>query len=144
MHIARPRSTSHKAKATDNKKLITKRPMPESGISAFGRWVGTHSWDELSEDLDANKLTDKFFDVVHAKVDSIFPLKTARIPINNKPWFNHKLRELSKKKKQIFRKEGRSDKYKTVVKEFVAVRKTAINDYLNKTVDTVTRKVWCL
>ena len=50
-------------------------------------------------------MTNIFIEKVQQKVDDIFPTKIAKIPINNKPWFNHKLRQLSAKKKAIFKKE---------------------------------------
>ena len=53
--------------------------------------------------------------IVQSRVDETFPLKTCKVPTKNKPWFNPKLRELSRKKKAIFKKEGRSDLYKSVV-----------------------------
>ena len=42
--IARPKSSFTECKG---KKEITKRPMTESGIAAFGRWVGSQSWEEF-------------------------------------------------------------------------------------------------
>ena len=77
--------------------------------------------------------------MVQTKVDDIFPLKSSKVPIKNKPWFTHKLRELSNKKKSVYKKEGRSDAYKALSKEFNNARKLAVNAYLDKTVDTVTR-----
>lgn len=137
--IARPKSVEN-ISSQNNKKVIVKRPMPQSAIDSFGRWVGLQSWVELSNETTADKITDKFINIVQSKIDEMFPLKTCKVPKNNKPWFTHKLRTLSKKKKLIFKKGGRSDNYKATCKEFINARKIAINEYLDKTIDTVSRK----
>ena len=46
--IAKPKTDENKS-TNDGKKLVIKRPMPQSAIDAFGRWVGTQSWEELLE-----------------------------------------------------------------------------------------------
>ena len=106
--------------------------MTQSCLDAFGRWVGTHDWNELDNHLNVNQLTDNFFVTVQSKVDEIFPIKTSKIPIKNKPWFDHKMRTLSQNKKKIFLREGRSVNYRLAVKEFNIARRTAINNYLDK------------
>ena len=86
--IAKPRTTDNNSKA-GAKKIITKRPMPKSAIDEFGRWIGTQEWNELSNELNVTQLTEKLINIVQSKVDEIFPLKTCRVPANNKPWFNN-------------------------------------------------------
>ena len=49
------------------------------------------------------------------------------------------MRKLSKTKKEVFKKEGRSIKYKELVKEFNTARKKAISKYLDKTITTISR-----
>ena len=92
----------------------------------------------MSNDIDEK--VESFMSNVQSKVDEIFPVKQVRISIKNKPWFDHKLRILSKKKKDIFKREGRSSNYKDAVSEFKTARNAAIRKYVDKTVDTVTRK----
>ena len=137
--LAKPRNGGN-ISSQNKYKIVTKKPMPQSAIDAFGRWISTQSWDELGEQLSADQLTNKFTNILQGKIDEYFPLKQSKILINSKPWFTHKLRTLSKEKKMIFKKEGRSEKYKEICKEFANARKIAINKFLDKTIDTVTRR----
>ena len=72
------------------------------------------------------------------QVDHDFPIKTEKVPIKNKPWFNYRLRQLSENKKKIFKTEGRSDRYKAAVKEFKAARVKQVNKYVETSIDKVT------
>lgn len=70
-------------------------------------------------------------------MDEIFPTKVTKVPVNHKPWFTHKLRLLSEQKKEIFKKEGRSQKYKDISKQFLDAKKDSINLHIQRSVDMV-------
>ena len=135
--IATPKCTNLEEKG---KITITKRPMTESNLSTFGNWIASQTWEEMETVSNIDQLSNMFLSKIQTKIDELFPTVTTRVPKNNKPWFNHKLRELSKKKKSIFKKEGRSNNYKDMVKQFNVARKTEIRKYLDKTISTVTRR----
>ena len=90
---------------TDVKKVVIKRPMPDSKLNTFEKWVFLELWEDLAEADDVNEMTRRFTKKVQDKVDDVFPTKTIKISTNNKPWFNYKLRQLSHKKKETFKKE---------------------------------------
>ena len=82
--VFKPRIVSNKLHQGD-KKLLIKWPIPKSVLSAFHNWVCTHSWEELSSEMDINHVTNKFMSIVQTKIDEFFPTKTQKIPKNNKP-----------------------------------------------------------
>ena len=71
----------------------------------------------------------KFMDEIQGKVNEIFPIKSVRVPINQKPWFNHKLRELSEKKKKLFEK--------SLVKQFYLSKQISVKQYIDKTTNDI-------
>ena len=85
-------------KQYSGKKVVIKRPMPDSQLNLFERWAFSETWEDLTVNEDINQMTNIFIEKVQHKVDETFPTKVVKIPINNKPWFNHKLRQLSAKK----------------------------------------------
>ena len=112
--------------------------MSESALNSFGKWAATCSWELLSVHKDINGMAQTFMNTVQTKVDEIFPTKNAYIPINQKPWFSHKLKQLSDLKKEIFQKEGRSDKYKAALKNYENTKKVSIQKFIQRSVDTIT------
>ena len=134
--LARPRTNNNQTKG---KRIITKRPMPESKLMEFGSWISTKNWDDIKQHEAIDDTVNKFTKTVQDQIDELFPTKTMKISINSKPWFDYRLKCLSNKKKLIFKKEGRSEAYRTAAKQFDNAKKEAIKNHINKTVNTVTK-----
>ena len=96
--LAKPKSTHENKK---EKKTFVKRPMLDLNLSLFGKWDSTQPWEELETNSDINQMVEDFTNKIQNKVDDLFPQKTFTVPVNSKPWFNHELKELSKRKKMI-------------------------------------------
>ena len=111
--------------------------MPESQLVEFGKFMFSQNWDKVLEGNNINNISQTFMNQVQGKVDTFFPLKNIRVPINQKPWFNHKVKELSQNKKKIFKKEGRSQKYKELVKQYNLIKQASIKKYVEKTTNDV-------
>ena len=77
--------------------------MPESQLKKFGSFITSENWNKILEGENINEISNKFIDKVQNKVNEIFPTKSVKVPTNQKPWFNHKLKELSENKTIIKR-----------------------------------------
>ena len=61
---------------TDVKKVVIKRPMPDSKLDTFEKWIFSELWEDLAEGDDVNEMTRMFTNKVQDKIDDIFPTKT--------------------------------------------------------------------
>ena len=60
-------------------KTISFRPMPESSMAEFGRWLSKESWMEIYKSDDINFKTEYFQQTLLPKYEEIFPLRTMRV-----------------------------------------------------------------
>ena len=54
-----------------------------------------------------------------------FPLKTRKIQSDDQPFITHKLKQMDRKRKRVFNKERKSEKYKKLKKMFKKEHKSA-------------------
>ena len=52
------------------KKIVIRRPMPESGIQRFGQWMTRFDWKILNNVGDSNSMLDIFFETIMKQIDS--------------------------------------------------------------------------
>ena len=85
-------------------------------VEAFGGWLAMMDWSELEKARGSNKKAQIYQSEVNDAVDRFFPLKTVRRRSTDPPWYNWKIRKRIRQKKGIYRREGRSPKWRRVRK----------------------------
>ena len=117
------------------KKIVVRRPLPDSGKQIFGKWLATQDWRILNNIEDPTEMTETFQSIVKEKIDDIFPLKTFTISPSDEPWTTFKMKKLKQLRMKEYKKNGKSYNYNNLLKEFKVERKKALNQYINKNVN---------
>ena len=88
------------------------RPLPDSGIREFGRWITTEDWSSISDDENPSEQVLAFEKLIQDKLDVILPQKHVKISQNfDKPFFTYDLKKLDRLVKREYRKLQQSEKY---------------------------------
>ena len=99
-------------------KQIKVRPIPESGIIKMRNWLIDESWADVFKAESAHQKAEIFQKILIQKFEEIFPEKNRKISSVDEPWMTHKLKKLDRKRKRIYHKERRSQKWKTMNTQF--------------------------
>ena len=104
---------------------MTVRPIPESGILKMKEWFVDQSWREVYQAESAHMKAEVFQQTLIKALDDFFPQKIRKINIDDQPWISHRLKVLDRKRKRIFHKERKSEKWKILNKIFKKEVKSA-------------------
>ena len=88
----------------------------EESVAAFQDWIVLHDWGEVLGAVGSNSKAEAYQRLVDGAVERFFPLITVRRKSTDLPWLNAKARRWIKRRKAIYRKEGRSSAWKTINK----------------------------
>ena len=110
------------------------RPLPDSMVRVFMKWVLTEAWDMIPEDGSPTEQVDIFQKVVDQKVEEMFPQKKVRISNKDKIFITSELKTLDRRKKRVWRKNGKSERYLRMKTEFTRKYKKAASDHISKCV----------
>ena len=104
---------------------IKVRPFPQSGMDRMREWFIDHSWDQVYSAESAHQKAAIFQKILINKMDEIFPEKIRKVHSDDQPWISHKLKQMDRKRKRIFHKERRSERWKSMNKVFKKELKSA-------------------
>ena len=93
-----------------NIKHVKVRPLPESGMERMKELFINESWEKICAAETAHEKAAKFQNILLDVLNEIFPEKLLKISNDDQPWIIQKLKMLDRKRKQIYRKERRSEK----------------------------------
>ena len=111
------------------------RPLPQSGITEFGRWICSEDWLGVTEQVNPTQQVEAFQNIVNTKLDTIFPQKTVKInPTLDKPFYTAELKKLDRQVKRKYRRHFRSDKYWRLKECYDRKYKKAAEVYLERNV----------
>ena len=66
-----------------SKKIIKIRPLPQSGITEFGKVIISHNWNEVLDVTDINVKVTNFHQILRKNLDKFFPEKLVIIISRN-------------------------------------------------------------
>ena len=113
------------------------RPLPESGLIAFGQWITKENWNSVSSISSTTEQVGSLQKILDKKIDQIFPVKTVRYSPSDKPWITGELKKLARKRKKEYRKNGKSEKYLNLKSDFDDKFKKAMSDYMEKNISDI-------
>ena len=87
------------------------RPIPRSGIDKMRQWLIDQTWNNVYEAESAHAKAEIFQKCLLEQYENIFPEKTRKISSDDAPWISQKLKKLDRKRKRIYNKERRSEKW---------------------------------
>ena len=129
--ISKPISTNNN-KPIRNTRKVKVRPFPQSGMTLFTEWLIDQTWDQVYNAESAHQKAATFQKLLVDKIDEIFPEKTRNINSDDQPWITFKLKKLDRRRKRIFHKERRSEKWKKLDKAFKNAAKCAKSEFYKK------------
>ena len=88
----------------------------EESAVAFGQWLAGEGWGELYLAQGSNGKASVYQSKVTAALEKCFPLVTVQRKSTDPPWFNRRIRKHLKQQRSVYRREGRSSKWKRLKK----------------------------
>ena len=131
--IVKPINTINN-KCSRQTRQVTVRPFPQSGILKMKNWLIDNKWEEVFQAISAHEKAKVFQTILLAKLNEFFPEKSRKINSDDAPWMSFKLKQLDRRRKRIYRRERRSEKWKHLEKIFKKEMKSAKADFYKKTV----------
>ena len=98
--------------------LVKSRPITQSGINAFGRWIVSHNWHELYRCENVHMKAELFQHTLLTKFHEFFPIKIRKFSNDDKPWITEKIKNLDRLQKREFLKNHKSKKWEKLNEEF--------------------------
>ena len=88
----------------------------EGSVKNFGDWLTGYDWASLVQAEGSNKKAQMYQDAVTGAMEDFFPLITVRRKSSDCPWINNRVRKLIRRRRGIYRREGRSEKWRRLKK----------------------------
>ena len=104
---------------TRNQKIITFRPLTESGLVNFGNWISAQNWESITNAVTAHEKADLLQNMLMEKINLYLPEKTHKVSSDDQPWFSQKLKKLNRKLKREYSKHKKSEKWLKMREEFL-------------------------
>ena len=120
-----------------SKRVVTVRPLPESGLNRLGHWLSSAKWENLNDFESAHEKAQTFQTEMLNMCDKIVPSKKIKISSDDQPFYNDKLDKLNRKKKREYAKRRKSDKWKELNSKFKAKIKLAKQSFYKTKVEHI-------
>ena len=78
----------------------------------FGRWIITHDWSDVFLAQSSNDKAKAYQSHIDSAMERFFPLRTVRRKSSDLPWINKAIKKKIRRRKKVYRKEGRSELWK--------------------------------
>ena len=99
--------------------FIRTRPITQSGIDIFGRWITCYNWHEVYRCQNVHEKAVLFQEILINKYYESFPIKTRKFSADDRPWVTEKVKKLDRLQKREFYKNHKSTKWKRMNEEFL-------------------------
>ena len=93
------------------------RHFSEEGAASFHAWIAEHDFQAVYAADDVNDKLEIFLTTLMCKMDAFFPWKTTVRRESDPPWINPHVKALIRKRRRVYHKEGRSPKWKDLMKK---------------------------
>ena len=115
-------------------KEIKVRPYTKSGLDKMKNWFMEQTWDQVFQAETANEKANIFQKLLLKALDDYLPEKIRKVCSEDQVWITHKLKLLDRKRKRIFHKERRSERWKSLNKIFKQEMKSAKSQFYKNTI----------
>ena len=115
-------------------KYFTIRPITKDGKEQFGKLMATFNWENVAKPTSSESALALNF-VLCSFINKCFPVKQRKIKSNDAPWFDGACRRAVKRKKRIYRREGKSERYKEASRDCKVVILRAKKKFWGRVLD---------
>ena len=112
-------------------RLCTVRPLPDSRIRQFGKWIVSEPFKNVTLADNPTDKVEEFNSMMTKKLDDICPSRTVKIFNKDKEWMTPKLQRLRRKKAREYRKRKNSPLFIQLNEEFIRLRNLSSKSKLN-------------
>ena len=116
-------------------KVITFRPLPESGMLLYKQWLQTEMWQELYQLDTAHQKAEILHTTLVQKLDLFLPMKTIKIRHDDCPWVTSEIKQLDRLCKREYSKRKRSAKWTKLNEKYELKCEKAKQDYAKNIVN---------
>ena len=116
-------------------KTVEYRPLPDDKIRKFGQWITGVDFDDIGGNSSTSEHAQDLQKLLMTKLDELCPTQTMRVSYQDKPFINKELKTLNRHKQRVYVKEGKSQKYWNIKKEFDKKFKAAAERYIKSKVE---------
>ncbi len=107
------------------------RPMKDSAVRNFGRWITDHSWTEVTEESNTVDKCNAFYQTLTSAIEHFLPCRTVKLHVQDKPWITPSIKNLIHKRQSAFQ-EGRNHTWRSlrnkVHREITKAKRTFFHD----------------
>ena len=132
--LARPQNQCDSDTKTREYKKVTFRPTPDSDRQTFAKMILSVSWNLVTNSESVCEKVKNLDKMVGDMVDIAFPTVTVRTNSQDLPFITDQLKKLARRKKQEYKRHGRTQKYRKLNEEYKAMFKIEANRYVEKNV----------
>ena len=116
-------------------KVITFRPLPESGMLLYKQWLQTEMWQELYQLDTAHQKAEILHTTLLQKLDLFLPMKTIKIRHDDCPWVTSEIKQLDRLCKREYSKRKKSAKWTKLNEKYELKCEKAKQDYAKNIVN---------
>ena len=116
---------------------VTFRPYTLSGAAEFEQLLSKESWQTVLSATGSNNKQRALQRILDSATDACFPLKTSRKREDDLPWMNDVARKKIKKKKAVYRDEGKSRRWEALLADLERYLAARQEIYLQKQRDNL-------
>ena len=102
----------------------------EDAVKKFGTWLASKDWSDVARAAGSNAKAEQYQREVTGALEGAFPLITVRKKSTDCPWMNRRIRRIIARRKGVYRREGRSDKWRRLKKMSDDLIKSRRDKYL--------------
>ena len=122
-------------------RIISVRPMKQSGIDLFGDWLNNQTWSEVLEAKTVDEKAELLQKMIMDKVDEFLPEKQRKVSSDDQPFCTEEMKRLKRVKAREYQKHRRSLKWLNLNEKYKkAVLKAKRTYYKNIVKDLKTTK----
>ena len=118
-------------------RVIKYRPLPESGLDKFGKWIVSQSWDDIQNINTPTEQAKYFENLLALKLNSFCPEKELKIRSQDKPFITAELKRIDRHRNREYCKRGKTQKYFELKKLFESKFKLASQKHLARNVEAL-------
>ena len=115
----------------------TCRPLPDSGIRAFGQMIIKKDWDDIKEEDDTTKQDEVLQALLLDKLDKSCPSKTVKLRTEDKPYITKDIKVLDRQRMREYSKHGKSLRFYELKERYDKKLRAAAQDFLDKSIRTL-------
>ena len=113
----------------DKKVSYTYRHYTDAGARGFQSWIASHDFTPVYAAGNVNLKLERFLASMEQKMNEFFPFKTTVRREMDPPWINPHVRALIRKRRRIYHREGRSPRWKELLKKVRKLVKKRAGNY---------------